>query len=85
MHVSDLFSKDFPTGNAGATMSYVQDPVTKKPIPLHVLWDSNALRIPSLEEVDRHTQAFMKKYPRSSFPELKAGGACARSRLPKWA
>jgi hypothetical protein len=71
LHVSDLFSKDFPTGNAGGTLSYVLDPVTKTPIPLHILWDSNALRIPSLEEVDRHTQEFMKQYPRSSFPELK--------------
>ena len=29
-------------------------------------------RVPTVEEVDRHTQAFMKKYPRSSFSELKA-------------
>jgi len=27
MHVSDLFSKDFPTGNAAATLSYVADPI----------------------------------------------------------
>jgi hypothetical protein len=85
MHVSDLFSKDFPTGNAGATMSYVQDPVTQKPIPLHVLWDSNALRIPSLEEVDRHAQAFMKKYPRSSFPELKAHPVSDPDAFREWA
>jgi hypothetical protein len=85
MHVSDLFSKDFPTGNAGATMSYVQDPVTKKPIPLHVLWDSNVHRIPSLEEVDRHTQAFMKKHPRSSFPELKAHPVSDPNAFREWA
>jgi len=72
LHVSDLFSQDFPAGNAAATMSYVMDPVTKTPIPLHILWDSNVLRTPSLEEVDRHAQAYMKKYPRSAFPELKA-------------
>ena len=71
MHVSDLFSKDFPTGNAAGTMSYVWDPVTDSPIPLHILWDSNALRVPTLEAVDRATQEFMKKYPRSSFPELQ--------------
>jgi len=85
MHVSDLFSKDFPTGNGGATMSYVLDPVTKKPIPLHILWDSNALRIPSLEEVDRHTQMFMKKYPRSSFPELKAHPLSDPDAFREWA
>jgi len=85
MHVSDLFSKDFPTGNAGATMSYVRDPVTNKPIPLHVLWDSNALRIPSLEAVDQHAQAFVQKYPRSSFPELKAHPVSEPDAFREWA
>lgn len=70
MHVSDLFSANFPTGNAGATMSYVHDPVTDQPIPLHILWDSNFLRIPSLGEVDRNAQAFMQAYPRSALAEL---------------
>ncbi len=71
MHVSDLFSQDFPTGNAAGTMSYVWDPVSDSPIPLHILWDMNALRVPTLEVVDQATQTFMQKYPRSSFPELK--------------
>jgi hypothetical protein len=70
MHVSDLFSAEFPAGNAAASMSYVEDPVTEKPIPLHILWDSNALRSPALEDVDRYAEELMKKYPRSSFPEL---------------
>lgn len=85
MHVSDLFSEDFPTGNAAATTSYVMDPVTKSAIPLHVLWDSNALRIPSLGEVDRNAQAFMKKYPRSAFPELKAIPVSDPNAFLKWA
>jgi len=85
MHVSDLFSKDFPTGNAAGTTSYVMDPVTKTPIPLHVLWDSNALRIPTLEEVDRNAQAFMKKYPRSALPELKAIPVSDPNAFLKWA
>ncbi len=85
MHVSDLFSKDFPGGNAAGTTSYVMDPVTKTPIPLHVLWDSNALRIPTLEEVDRNAQAFMKKYPRSAFPELKATPVSDPNAFLKWA
>jgi hypothetical protein len=85
MHVSDLFSQDFPNGNAGATMSYVMDPVTRSPIPLHILWDSNALRVPSLEEADRHAQAFVKKHPRSSFPELKAHPVGDPDAFRKWA
>ena len=56
MHVSDLFSAEFPAGNAAATMSYVEDPVTEKPIPLHILWDQNALRSPALEDVDRYAE-----------------------------
>jgi len=71
MHVSDLFSAEFPAGNAAATMSYVEDPVTGTPIPLHILWDMNALRSPELEDVDRYAEELTKKYPRSSFPELK--------------
>ena len=71
LHVSDYFSKDFPTGNGAGSMSYVMDPVTKTPITLHILWDTNKLRVPSLEEVDRATKLFLKKHPRSSYPELK--------------
>ena len=85
MHVSDLFSKDFPTGNAAATTSYVEDPVTQKPMPLHVLWDTNALRIPSLEAVDGYTKNLMQKHPRSSFPELKAHPVSDPNAFEEWA
>ncbi len=61
------------------------DPVSKSPIPLHILWDSNILRIPTLEEVDRNAAAFMKKYPRSAFPELKSAPADNPSSFVKWA
>ena len=46
MHASDLFSKHFPTGNAAGSMGYVMDPVSKSPITLHILWDSNVLSRP---------------------------------------
>ena len=72
LHVSDIFSKQFPTGNMAGSMGYVMDPVTEIPITLHILWDSNVLRVPSLEQVDRHKAEFLKKYPRSAFPQLKA-------------
>jgi len=85
MHVSDLFSKDFPTGNAAATMSYVMDPVSNTPIPLHILWDSNVLRVPALTEVDQHAQEYMKKYPRSALPELKATPVSDPNAFTKWA
>lgn len=85
MHVSDLFSKDFPTGNAAATTSYVMDPVTNTPIPLHILWDSNVLRVPTLEEVDRHAPAYVRKHPRSSYPELKGVPVGDPDAFVKWA
>lgn len=85
MHVSDLFSKDFPTGNGAATMSYVMDPVSNTAIPLHILWDSNALRVPALEEIDRHTQYFIKKHPRSSFPELQTHPVSDPDAFREWA
>jgi hypothetical protein len=74
LHVSDHFSKKFPTGNAAGTLEYVADPLGESTIPLHMLWDSNTLRKTKLEEIDRNAQEFVKKYPRSSFPELAAQG-----------
>lgn len=85
MHVSDLYSKEFPAGNAAATLSYIEDPVTEKPMPLHVLWDTNAIRIPSIEEVDKHTQELLKKHPRSSFAELKAHPNSDPNAFENWA
>lgn len=72
MHVSDLFSRDFPEGNAAGTLSYVGDPLGTT-IPLHVLWDSNGLRSPNLDSVSVHAEDFVARYPRSSFPELATG------------
>jgi hypothetical protein len=71
LHASDLFSEDFPTGNAAGALSYVEDPVGPTTIPLHVLWDGNAMRVPTLANVDGYAQTFPDKHPRSSFPELK--------------
>jgi len=85
MHVSDLFSTDFPTGNAAATLSYVADPIGDTTMPLHILWDSNALRIPSLEEVDRAAREFPKKHPRSSYPELATHPVGDPEVFRKWA
>jgi len=85
LHVSDLFSKDFPAGNAAATMSYVQDPIGTTTMPLHILWDSNVMRSPKLEEVDRHSQEFVKKYPRSSFSELRTHPVSDPNAFREWA
>jgi hypothetical protein len=72
LHVSDLYSAEFPVGNAGATLSYVDDPRGDTTVPLHILWDSNVLVLTALDEVDRHAQEFRKKHPRSTFVELGA-------------
>jgi hypothetical protein len=72
MHVGDLFSKDFPEGNAAGALSWVGDPMGTT-IPLHMLWDSNFLRSPNLDSVSVRAQEFVVEYPRSSFPELAAG------------
>ena len=71
MHVSDRFSKEFPAGNAAGTQEYAMDPVSKKPIPLHLLWDSNIYRSTELDAVERAARELVKKYPRSALPELK--------------
>ncbi|WP_455377192.1 S1/P1 nuclease, partial [Petrachloros mirabilis] len=48
-------------------------------------WDSNTLRVPTLAEVDRHAQEFVKKYPRSSLDELKAVPVSDPDAFRKWA
>ncbi len=85
MHVSDLYSKQFPTGNNAGSMGYVMDPVTKSPIPLHILWDSGVLRVPTVEAVDQHVQQFIKKHPRSSFPELENHSIGQENFFKEWA
>ncbi|HBH35610.1 MAG TPA: hypothetical protein DDW45_04275 [Gammaproteobacteria bacterium] len=71
LHVSDKYSKEFPAGNAAGTQEYVMDPVNKKPMPLHLLWDSNIYRSTELDAVEKNARELMKKHPRSSYPELK--------------
>lgn len=72
LHVSDLVSKDFPTGNAAGALAYVWDPQRDSAIPLHILWDSNTRRSTKLEDVDGYAREIMEQYPRSSLPELTA-------------
>ena len=71
LHVSDQYSKEFPAGNGSGTLEYVMDPVNDKPIPLHLLWDSNIYRSTALDAIEQNAQELVKKYPRSAFPELK--------------
>jgi hypothetical protein len=85
MHVSDLYSKEFPEGNAAAALSYVADPIRDSTIPLHILWDSNVLRTPSLEEVDRAARELTKKHPRSSLPELETHAITDEDFFRAWA
>ena len=83
LHVSDQYSKKLPNGNAAGTLEYVDDPLADSTIPLHMLWDSNTLRKTELEEIDRNTREFLKKYPRPSFPEL--GPLYGPDVFEKWA
>jgi len=85
MHVSDLYSKEFPIGNAAATLSYVDDPIGDSTIPLHLLWDSNVLRTPSLEAVDEAAAKFTRDYPRSAFPELTSHPVDSPEFFRNWA
>jgi hypothetical protein len=85
MHVSDLYSEEFPTGNAAASLSYVDDPLSDTTIPLHILWDSNVLRTPSLAAVDQAAGELRKKYPRSSYPELKSNPVNSPDFFREWA
>ena len=84
-HVSDLFSKDFPEGNAAASLSYVQDPIGTTTMPLHLLWDSNVRRSTELVAIDQNVQELTTKYPRSSFPELQAHPVSDPNAFEEWA
>lgn len=70
LHVSDQYSREFPAGNAAGTLEWVEDPISGSPMPLHMLWDSNSLRSTKLEEINGNAKELVKKYSRSSFPEL---------------
>lgn len=70
LHTADVFSKDFPEGNAAGTMQYVADPLGKTPIPLHMLWDSNILRTVDNAELVAKGGEYVKDHPRSSLREL---------------
>ena len=83
LHVSDLYSKEFPAGNAAGTQQYVMDPIKKMPIPLHLLWDSNIYRSTELDAVEKAARELVKEYPRSAFPELK--GLKGPGDFAKWA
>jgi hypothetical protein len=83
LHVSDLVSKDFPTGNAAGTLAYVWDPMRDSAMPLHILWDSNSRRSTKSEDIDGYVQEIMDEYPRSSLPEL--GAFQGPSDFEKWA
>lgn len=83
LHVSDQYSKEFPAGNGAGTLEYVMDPVNDMPIPLHLLWDSNMYRSTALDAVEQNAQELVKKYPRSTFPELK--GLEGPDDFAKWA
>lgn len=83
LHVSDLYSKAFPAGNAAGTLEYVMDPLNNMPMPLHLLWDSNIYRSTELDDVEQNAQELVKMYPRSAFPELK--GLEGPGDFEKWA
>ena len=71
LHVSDLYSKDFPTGNGAGTMAYIWDPLADTAMPLHLLWDSNERRSTAMDDVDGYAKKILEQFPRSSLPELK--------------
>jgi len=83
LHVTDLYSAEYPTGNAAGTLSYVWDPLRDSAIPLHLLWDSNNMRSTDLGEIDAKAKEFIQEYPRSSFPQLAAGSV--RPDFEAWA
>jgi hypothetical protein len=83
LHVSDQYSKEFPAGNGSGTLEYVMDPVNEKPIPLHLLWDSNIYRSTALDAIEQNARELVEKYPRSAFPELK--GVEGPRDFEKWA
>jgi len=85
MHVGALFSEDDPAGNAAGSMGHAMDPATGVPITRPILWDSNVLRGPPVEAVDRSRGRFVTRYPRAAFPELKAHPASDPDAFREWA
>ena len=72
LHTADLFSADYPAGNAAGTLAYVEDPVTGSALPLHLLWDSYTLRSTEAEHIDQAMRDYLKAHPRQQLDELAA-------------
>jgi len=70
LHVTDLVSAEYPTGNAAGALSYVWDPIADSAMPFHILWDSNNMRSTDLTEIESNAREFLKKHPRSSYSQL---------------
>jgi len=83
LHVTDVYSKENPTGNVAGTMDYVWDPLRDSAMPFHVLWDSNTFRSTKLEDIDQNVDDLLAKYPRSSLSELQPYNGSGDIRL--WA
>ncbi|MGI9522794.1 MAG: S1/P1 nuclease [Hyphomicrobiaceae bacterium] len=83
LHTSDLFSRQFPTGNPAGSMGFVADPLADGSVQLHLLWDSHTRRSVRLKDVDKYFREIMEKYPRSALSELKPFGGAGD--FKKWA
>ncbi len=78
LHAAQLFSRDFPGGDPGGSLEYVQDPVGGAPITLHWFWDVIVARSDAPADVAAQARVLEIKYPRP------AGAASAKD-FPAWA
>jgi len=67
LHNAQRYGADWPKGDHGGGRVFVRDPITKKPIALHWLWDDAINRSPDMEVAFEVGRRLMRDYPRSMF------------------
>ena len=84
LHAGELFSAQFPQGDAAGDKIYLIDPDTHRPVKLHWFWDDAVHRAAEPEAALARAGAFMTKFPRAHFRAQLAEDARHPDAIDVW-
>jgi len=72
LHAAQLFTTDYPTGDAGGNLVWVTVPGNPRPWRLHGLWDGMVINAYSFDKVDAAARTLLSEpaMRRAAFPQL---------------
>ncbi len=74
LHVTSLFTSQFPNGDRGGTRFYIRVKATTAPISLHTLWDGMVLGSDRFQTVRNRAIKLRSEFPPDKLPELGVAG-----------